>query len=272
MILPKRLIFVFLITLACASFGNLKLLGDLPNSLKEVSATEVIPQSDLIWVIEDSGNENVLYGLTQNGDIKKSIEILNSYNEDWEDLTSDKYGNLYIGDFGNNNKKRTSFKIYKINNQDLNKKHAIPGMIEFTLPFIDGPKDFEAFFQNGNLFYLITKESKEFSLFTVPNTIGKHQATFIEKFELDGKDVRVTSGDITEDGNTVVLLNHKRVWKFTHYNLPEFFSGEREKLSFKHNSQKEGVCFKNDSTLFITDERNGSEGGNIYGFSLNNSN
>ena len=48
------------------------------------------------------------------------------------------------------------------------------------------------------------------------------------------------------------------------------FDGNLEKLSFKHNSQKEGVCFMNDSTLIITDERSGHDGGNIYGFSLNN--
>lgn len=270
MIIPKRLIFVLLITLACTSFGNLELLGDLPNSLKEVSAAERIPQSDLIWVIEDSGNDNVLFGITQKGDIKKGIEITNAQNKDWEELTSDKYGNIYIGDFGNNNKKRSSFKIYKVKQQDLNKKQATAEVISFRLQFIEEPHDFEAFFLHENNFYLVTKENKGFTLFTLPNTIGQHEAKFVQHFQLEGKDTKITAADISENGETVVLLNHKRVWKFSNYKLPKFFDGNLEKLSFKHNSQKEGVCFLNDSTLIITDERSGHDGGNVYGFSLNN--
>ncbi len=272
MLIAKRLLFVLVIILACTSFGKLEFLGDLPNSLKEVSANEFIPQSDLIWVIEDSGNENILFGLDENGDIEKSIKLINAYNEDWEDLTSDNHGNLYVGDFGNNDKKRDVYRIYKIHNKDLNKNSVKTKLIEFTLPFIDGRKDFEAFFQYNNIFYLLTKEYKELSLFTVPNTIGKHEAKFIQKFELEGKDTRVTSADISEDGKTIILLNHKRIWQLSNYEAPHFFSGKIKKISFKHNSQKEGVCFKNDSTLVITDERHGSEGGNIYGFNLNNSN
>ena len=135
MIIPKRLILVLLITLTCTSFGNLELLGDLPNSLKEVSAVEHAPKSDLLWVIEDSGNDNVLFGLSQKGKIKKAIEITNAKNKDWEELTTDKNGNIYIGDFGNNNKKRTSFKIYKINHLDLDKNETISEVITFKLPF-----------------------------------------------------------------------------------------------------------------------------------------
>ena len=49
----------------------------------------------------------------------------------------------------------------------------------------------------------------------------------------------------------------------------DFFSGNIEELPFDHNSQKEGICFKNDAMVYITDERNGDEGGNIYSFKLN---
>ena len=35
-------------------------------------------------------------------------------------------------------------------------------------------------------------------------------------------------------------------------------------LEFNHDSQKEGVCFKNDSTLYITDEKSHGKGGNLY--------
>jgi len=86
--------------------GQLQFLGDINNSLREVSAAESILQSNLIWTIQDSGNDSELLGLNDKGEIIKTITIDNVSNIDWEDLTSDQDGNLYIGDFGNNNKKR----------------------------------------------------------------------------------------------------------------------------------------------------------------------
>ena len=85
--------------------GKLEVIGDISDSLKEVSAVETVFNSKLLWVIEDAGNKNVVYGLHENGSISKSITITNCKNNDWEDLTSDTLGNLYIGDFGNNKKK-----------------------------------------------------------------------------------------------------------------------------------------------------------------------
>ena len=39
----------------------------------------------------------------------------NALNIDWEDLTSDSIGNIYIGDFGDNKKERKTYVIYKVN-------------------------------------------------------------------------------------------------------------------------------------------------------------
>jgi len=50
------------------------------------------------------------------GNIKRSINISNAKNIDWEDLTQDDFGHFFIGDFGNNNNKRNDLTIYKIEN------------------------------------------------------------------------------------------------------------------------------------------------------------
>jgi uncharacterized protein YdgA (DUF945 family) len=62
----------------------------------------------LLWVIEDSGNANKIYGLNQT---RKNITI-RMLKIDWEEITKDKEGNLYIGDFGNNENKE-DLCIYK---------------------------------------------------------------------------------------------------------------------------------------------------------------
>lgn len=263
----KNLILSTILLLSCDT-GKLTVVADIPNHLKEASACEISSKSNLIWLIEDAGNDNHLYGMDEKGVLKKDLAILNSKNIDWEDLVSDNDGNMYVGDFGNNSKKRKSFTIYKVSNPDQAVDKVTSERIEFDLPKGMKSEDFEAFFLLKDHFYIFSKETKTCRLLKVPNQIGTHTAQLVEKFNLDGKHNRITSADISDDGKTVVLLNHDKVWKITDFNSDEFFSGTVEELKFGHDSQKEGVCFKNDSTLYITDESNGAEGSNLYSFKL----
>jgi hypothetical protein len=252
--------------LTSCDIGNLTAVANIPNHLKEVSAVETNSKSDLIWMIEDAGNDNHIYGMDEKGTIKKDLTVLNSENIDWEDLTSDSDGNLYIGDFGNNSRKRTSFTIYKLTNAENATDKISSEKINFNLPKDMKSEDFEAFFVYNNSFYIFSKETKKCRLLKVPNQIGHHTSELVREFNLDGKHNRITSADISDDGKTIVLLNHAKVWKISDFESDAFFKGTVSELSFGHDSQKEGVCFRNDSTLYITDESNGAEGSNLYAF------
>lgn len=262
----NKYLILFLLSISSCDTGNLNVIADLSKSLNEASAIETLTNSNLLWTIEDSGNKNNIYGINLKGKIIKDIDISNASNIDWEDLTSDKQGNLYIGDFGNNSKNRDDFTIYKVSNLNADKVNA--QRINFTLPKKVKPKDFEAFFLWDDFFYLFSKENKSSMLFKVPNKIGLHTATLIKKFNLDGRNHRITSAAISENGNTVVLLNHNKLWKITDFKDDNFLDGKIQELKFDHNSQKEGICFKNSNTVYITDERNKNEGGNLYKFKI----
>ncbi|WP_298495010.1 SdiA-regulated domain-containing protein [uncultured Algibacter sp.] len=263
--LKPTLLFTFLF-LSCNS-GKLDIIAGLPKSLKEASAIERVAGSNLLWTIEDSGNKNNIYGIDLNGDIIKEIDISNSSNIDWEDLTSDEDGNLYIGDFGNNSKNRDDFTIYKVSDLESDKTSA--KRINFTLPKKVNSEDFEAFFLLNNYFYIFSKENKSCMLIKVPNTIGKHTAEVITDFKLKGKSLKITSAAINESKNIIALLNHNKLIKISNFKGDNFFDGDIELLNFKHNSQKEGICFKNNSTVYITDEKNKNKGGHLYEFQLN---
>ncbi|WP_458628716.1 SdiA-regulated domain-containing protein [Winogradskyella sp. PC D3.3] len=269
MISIKRLIFLLFIASSCQSTGQLKIEARIINELTEVSAAEIGKDSDIIWVIQDAGNSNHLIGLDNNGHMVRNINISNAKNKDWEDLTSDNQGNIYIGDFGNNKKKRKTFKIYKVNYEDLNSNSADAEIIEFSLPKNQKPEDFESFFIYNNSFYIFSKENKTFRVLKVKNSIGKQVAELHSEYKFKGKNNKITSADISEDGNTIILLNHDKLWKITNFERDDFFTGTLTETKFDHDSQKEGICFKTDSTLIITDERKNSEGGYIYSFNLN---
>jgi len=96
-------IFLFLIFVlqSCANHGQLNLIEKLPKKLKENSG--IVSYSDsTAWFIEDGGNSDNIYKTDFKGNIIQQLDVENGKNKDWEDLTKDVKGNLYIGDFGNN--------------------------------------------------------------------------------------------------------------------------------------------------------------------------
>ncbi|MFT5761793.1 MAG: hypothetical protein ACI8WA_000915, partial [Polaribacter sp.] len=134
--------------------------------------------------------------------------------------------------------------------------------------------DAEAFFYHQNYFYIFTKSRQNKNLgktllFKVPNKKGKHIAEFISEYEFcNSVDCRITSADISRNGTEIVLLNHTSVFIITNFNGDDFFSGEIKEIPLEHNSQKEGVCFKDDNTLFVTDEKVKKIGGNLYSLKI----
>lgn len=259
-------IFSFL-TVFCQT-GVFKPVSKIDEHIKEASAIECVGDASLFWTIEDAGNSNKVYGLDAKGTIARTLTLENVSNNDWEDLTSDCEGHLYVGDFGNNSKKRKTFSILKISNVRAVTNSTKVDVINFTLPKKVKSKDFEAFFLlNGN-FYIFSKERKKGILLKVPNSLGNHEATRVSTFNLKGKDNKITSAAVSKDGKVVVLLNHDKLWQLTDFNGDDFFTGTIKKITLNHNSQKEGICFKDANTLLITDERKTSKDGNIYSYTF----
>ena len=278
----KKLLAFFLIFSSGCNTGELKVIMDIPASLKEVSGLEV-DSDGTFWMINDSGNAPILYGLDSDGKIIRKLKI-DAKNRDWEDLTLDSEGNLYIGDFGNNQNDRKHLKILKISKDDLHSTEPIvPDRILFNYPEQKKfpPKkgkrffDCESFFFYRDSLYLFTKSrtSKhpgKTSLYVVPSEPGKYEATLKDTFNTCNENgCWVTSADINNQRNKVALLTEKGIYIFSNFNDAAFFDGKiTHQHQFSYASQKESVCFKNDSTLYIADERNGPHGGNMYEYSL----
>ncbi|WP_373942072.1 hypothetical protein OEG92_01590 [Polaribacter sejongensis] len=70
--------------------------------------------------------------------------------------------------------------------------------------------------------------------------------------------------DISDDGSKVALLSPAAVLIFTDYKNDDFLSGKLTKIPLNSYSQKEGITFKDNNTLLITDEKSDGVGGNFY--------
>jgi len=272
--------------LACQnSSETLSVLYSLPKKLKEVSGIIYSEKDNLFWTLEDSGNANKIYGLSVNdGSIQKKMIIVNTPNIDWEDITKDAAGNLYIGDFGNNDNVRKDLCIYKIDKNSLDKDEVIPDYkVSFSYPEQQDfpPKktklffDVEGFFEYNGNFYLFTKNrSKGFDgtslVYKISNKAGTQQAILMGKFKTcdSYNHCQITSAAISPDDSKVVLLTHDKVFLFENFKDNNFLNGIQKEFKLNHFSQKEAVCFKDNKTLIIADEKTNKVGGKVYEVSL----
>ncbi|WP_299518964.1 hypothetical protein, partial [uncultured Flavobacterium sp.] len=254
------------------------MLFQFPKKVKEVSG--IIWHNNLIWSIQDSGNSNEVFGFSISGEMKEKVEVKGASNVDWEDITTDKTGNLYIGDFGNNDNDRKNLAIYKLAVSDYGKvaekvTFYYPEQKDFPAKKKDKLYDCEAFFLYQNHFYLFTKNrSKGFDgtslIYKIPAVAGNHVAKLIGKIKTCSSynSCVITGAAISPDEKKVVLLSHDRIWLLENYKDDNFSAGTMTEFELNHYSQKEGVCFKNNETLLIADEKDKKTGGNLYEVNL----
>ncbi|QLC67914.1 SdiA-regulated domain-containing protein [Flavobacterium sp. LPB0248] len=280
------LVVVSIVLLACQkqSGSDLKELYSLPKKLKEVSGITYFPETNTLYTLEDSGNKNALYAIDSKGKLAKTITISNATNVDWEDITKDKSGNIYIGDFGNNDNERRDLCIYKVAKNQLNNgvakaeykiSFSYPEQTEFPPKKKEMFYDVEGFFELNGYFYLFTKNrSKGFDgtafIYKIKNAAGTQKAVKIGEFKTcnNYNHCVLTSASISPDGKKVALLSHDKVLLFKGFKGDLFHKGTQTEINLNHFSQKEAIVFKDNNTLLIADEKTNKIGGKVYEFLL----
>jgi hypothetical protein len=265
-------------------------IGRLPNEINESSG---LARNDLnaFWTMNDHGADR-LYKISireMNGNYVGGIPVDSVSHFDWEDLTQDDSGTVYIGDFGNNANRRHTLAVYRIK---IPKNVLVPAVMdtahsEFR---ISGQKisfhyqdqkqfpprpgnwnfDCEAFLHAGDSLYLFSKNLSNpnngfTKMYRLPDQPGSYVAELVDSFYLNEP---VTSADITPDGKTVALLTYFSLWVFKDFSGQNFLDGKVFRFPFKKLTQKEAICFANDHELFVTDEKHYGRGGKLYKIDL----
>tara|TARA_R110002050_G_scaffold204522_2_gene340047 strand:- start:39142 stop:39993 length:852 start_codon:yes stop_codon:yes gene_type:complete len=278
------LVYILIFLNGCSNYGQLTYVTKLPKEIKENSGIAYYANNKA-WLVEDHGNDDILYQVNFNGKLLKKLRVKNAKNQDWEDLTQDNDGNLYIADIGNNDNKRKDLVIYKVPNPEIEPGDKIDARkIEFHYPEqIEFPPkkdnliyDAESLFHFKNSLYIITKNrSQPFNgkalIYKIPDVEGKYTAELVGEFTPcnTARVCQTTSATISPDGKKLVILGYGFLWIYSDFEGDDFINGTLKTIDLGATTQLESVCFKDENTLLISDEERAKTGQNLYTYKLN---
>lgn len=244
---------------------SLDKITKLDKKLNEISGLEVLNDSCLL-AINDGGNKPILFVLNLKGKIIHEVNILNAKNEDWEDLTLDDKGNIYIADIGNNLNLRKDLCIYKVKSDSLLFKTEIKAE-KISFQYEDQNAfppdstnlnfDAEALACFENELYIFTKcrtvpYSGISNVYKLSCEAGNRKALKIDSLQLKSRKMRLDGVTAAEfDAGICYVLTYSGIEVFS------FYAGKFVKLNrikFKLLSQKEALC-KKGNYLYLADEK-----------------
>ena len=223
---------------------------------------------NVFWTHNDRGDKARIFATTAEGDLIREVRISGANHVDWEDMTIDDAGHLYIGDFGNNRGKNKNDKenltIYVIKepNPLESDSASVLKRIHFKFPDAKGFRDSQnkkfdceaLFWANGNL-YCLTKHRRDkitkLYRFAALQDNAHQILTKIGEFKIDGT---VTSADASIDGTKLLVLCYEYVYLFEKPSNNDNYLAGKFKRILCEGRKSEGICFAG-SDIFVSNEQ-----------------
>ena len=253
-------------------FGKAVSVGNLANTqINEASglaSSRLYPS--VLWVINDGGNDPMLYAVGIDGADLGSFRVEGASNYDWEALASFQLQDtayLLIADVGDNWEQRQTSSLYVVEEPSIIKTGlsddtpvSIAWHIRFT--YEDGPRDCEAVAVDAahQRVLLLSKRSLPPVLYELPlqpvedDTIAVAQRlTMVPHFNWP------TAMDLSPDALWAVVLTYNSVYLFSRNPNEDWsnaFKKQPQRLHFTQLSQQEAACFGfYGKSVYVTSEK-----------------
>jgi hypothetical protein len=256
---------MFILAAAALTLATIKIPG-----LDESSGL-VASQSypGIFWTMND-GSGPYLYAFDRSGKKRARVRVRNATAYDWEDLAlargSDGRWSIYIGDIGDNGRKRKSLVVYRIEEPTLGATSSGPADV-FRFRYPDGPHDAEALLvhpRSGDL-YIVTKakgldpQTRVYKAASPLSTSRTTVLSHVADIPLPSGSIlsmlagRVTGGSISPDGKRVIICDYERGWEaiVPGTKFDAVWTSEWIPLDLGSRSQGEAVAYRHDGKAVL---------------------
>jgi len=256
--------------------GEITITGHLQDKqLNEISGIAASGIFKAIYYIHnDSGDTSRFFSISPDGKLKNTIYYKGDPNEkqgvkDCEDIAVGigpvpGKSFIYMGDIGDNNAVRKYITIYRIEEQpswakdNLINATAVP----LHLKYPDGPKDAETLMIDPieKLICIVSKRHDTVGVYTTPlNYKANDTLVLTRRTKLFFEGLKpfkwITAGDISRDGQQVLLKNYEKVY-YWHRNGKEHIwqtmLRKPEELPYQAEKQGEAIGFTLDGKGYYT--------------------
>jgi hypothetical protein len=187
------------------------------------------------------------------------LPVEGTTNVDWEEISTDHNGNIFIGDIGNNQNIRKDLCIYKysLKSGSLAKiNFSYPDQYSFPPSRKEKNFDCEAFFFLKDSLYLISKNrgNKCTHIYQIPAEAGNHKAILKQTLFMNAM---ITGAAYNDELKECALVSYGKIY---------FLNLGKDNLlhpyvckKFVRSGQAEAIVYKNNRELIVT-----NEGGKIF--------
>jgi hypothetical protein len=232
-------------------------------SISESSGVAVSRRdSNVFWTHNDSGDSARFFAFDLKGRDLGTYTLAGAEAVDWEDIASGKVGGkpyLYLGDIGDNRSRRSSIRIYRVAEPKVGPgEHSIQQFETYTCTYPDGAHNCETLLvtPNGDIQLVTKSEDGRCGVYYLakPRSSGSFVLRRIGELRLEGDPFRklATGGDISADGESVVIRTYFSALLFRGKSLMKWFEAKPTVLEMPMERQGEGICFDLPNGRFIT--------------------
>lgn len=245
-------------------------ISEVTNLANEVDETSgLINFNNLLITHNDSGDQPNLYEINPtNGNVVRTIVVLNAKNTDMEDIAQDE-NYIYLCDIGNNSNVRKDQTIYKIKKTDYLAQDEVNAEIitiaykeqtDFSSSNYTTNFDAEAVIATSDHLFLFTKNwgDSKTDVYAIPKIAGDYEISKLANADVKGL---ITGADFDENKNRIILTGYSNFQPFvvilSNFSKENPLDGKIERKSLKVNgsSQIEGISINPDGSYYLSAEK-----------------
>ncbi|MGE3269499.1 MAG: hypothetical protein AB7P40_12185 [Chloroflexota bacterium] len=226
------------------------------------------------WTLNDSGNSPSIFAIDEQGRSRGTFRVSDAENEDWESMQLGPGWNggsaLYIGDTGDNDRKRKDITVYRIPEPDIRdpgdkiatERTSDAEAYSFSYP--DGARDAETILvhpQSGEILVVSKESLGSARVYRVPQPLDPSKRVTLERIavldlgQFGVKADVVDDGAVAADASRLVIRTYGSVLE---YDIPQgaplasVWNQTPRVSKLQDGVQAEGIAYRVDNMALIS--------------------